>query len=59
MPKPGRDWARPQQFSLNETNPSLAISYYIRAVRINPLSASNWIELANGVLLNRPIGVGD
>jgi len=43
-------WARlgeATQFSLNETNPSLAISYYLRAVRINPLSASNWIELAN------------
>ncbi len=35
------------QFSLNETNPSLAISYYLRAVRINPLSASHWMALAN------------
>jgi tetratricopeptide (TPR) repeat protein len=35
------------QYSLNETNPSLAISYYLRSVRINPLSASHWIELAN------------
>ena len=35
------------QYSLSETNPSLAISYYLRAVSINPLSASHWIELAN------------
>lgn len=35
------------QFNLNETNPSLAISYYLRAVRINPLSAPHWLGLAN------------
>ena len=35
------------QFNLNETNPSLAISYYLRAVRINPLSAPHWLSLAN------------
>ncbi|MHB8616009.1 MAG: carbohydrate binding domain-containing protein [Candidatus Acidiferrales bacterium] len=35
------------QFNFNETNPSLAISYYLRAVRINPLSASHWLDLAN------------
>jgi len=35
------------QYSLNETNPTLAISYYLRAVRINPLSASHWMALAN------------
>lgn len=35
------------QYSLNQANPSLAISYYLRAVRTNPLSASHWIVLAN------------
>jgi len=35
------------QFSLRETNPGLAISYYLRAVSINPLSAPHWIDLAN------------
>jgi cytochrome c-type biogenesis protein CcmH/NrfG len=62
VPGNAEAWARlgeATEYSLDQTNPSLAISYYIRAVRINPLSAPNWIELANGVLLNRPIGVGD
>lgn len=35
------------QFNFADANPSRAISYYLRAVRANPLSAVHWMELAN------------
>lgn len=34
------------QFNFDDPNPGRAISYYLRAVRVNPRSASNWIALA-------------
>ena len=35
------------QFSFDETKPDRAISYYLRAVHANPLSAAHWIVLAD------------
>ncbi|HEV2618184.1 MAG TPA: tetratricopeptide repeat protein [Candidatus Acidoferrales bacterium] len=35
------------EFGLDEANPIRAIPYFVRAVHANPLSATQWIELAN------------
>ncbi len=50
VPGDARAWEQlgeAAQFNFNEADPARAISYYLRAVTINPLSAVHWVELAN------------